>query len=184
MAQFDESALIAIDCETEGASIYYTLDGATPSASNGTLYSEEFTIYKNATVRTIGVKDGLLDSEIGSEAVTVKLPNKEGYYVKNIYSDYAEIFFPAYLSATYGSTCKCRYTLDGTEPTVSTPAVLAEGGRLTITGNCIFKAIITADDNVNSDIVTISFEALKAETPVIVAFNDEVVADPILSVEY
>ena len=184
MAQFNEQAIINISCETLDAKIYYTLDGTEPSASSSTLYSNEFTTFKNVTVKAIGIKDGLLASDIDTETITVKLPNKESYYNKTVYNDYVKISLANSLSSTYGSTCKCRYTTDGTDPTVSTTSILAEGVEITLTSNCIFKAIITADNNVNSDIVSIDISTLRVLTPDIIAFNDEVVADPTFIVEY
>ncbi len=46
---------ISISCETEGAAIYYTIDGTEPSATNGTLYSAPFTLSAAATVKAIAV---------------------------------------------------------------------------------------------------------------------------------
>lgn len=46
---------ISISCSTEGASIYYTVDGTEPSATNGTLYSAPFTLSAAATVKAIAV---------------------------------------------------------------------------------------------------------------------------------
>lgn len=59
--------LITINCSTIGAQIKYTLDGSTPSASNGTLFSVPFVIGTNTTVKAIGLKSGMTNSEI-SEA--------------------------------------------------------------------------------------------------------------------
>ena len=167
MAQFNSKATIKITCGTSSATIKYTTDGTEPSASNGTTYSSTFDLYKNTTVKAIGIKDGLLASAIATNSVTVKLPNASSYYITTTNTDNATIKFNASLAATYGSSCKCRYTTDGSDPTASTTSVLAEGGTITIFKNCTFKAIITADNNVNSDIVSIAFTTLKVQTPTI-----------------
>ena len=56
-----ENAAVTIACETEGASIYYTLDGTEPDASS-TAYAEGLTLTADATeaivVKAIAVKDG------------------------------------------------------------------------------------------------------------------------------
>lgn len=182
--QFDEQAIIQISCETANANIYYTLDGTDPSASNGNLYSDEFTTFKNVTVKAVGVKDGLLTSDIDTEIITVKLPNQESYYNKTVYDDSVKIYFTKNLSDLYGNTCKCRYTTDGADPTAETASIIAEGEEITLTNNCIFKAIITAENNINSDIVSINISTLRVLTPDIIAFNEEVVADPTFIVEY
>ena len=55
---------LTISSETEGASIFYTLDGSEPSASNGILYDGPFTISRTATVRAVALKLGLVPTNI------------------------------------------------------------------------------------------------------------------------
>ncbi len=50
---------VEITCATEGASIYYTLDGTTPSDVNGTLYTAPVTINATSTLSAIAYADGL-----------------------------------------------------------------------------------------------------------------------------
>ncbi len=64
---------ITITCATEGASIYYTLDGTTPSATNGTLYTEPFTISEDCTIKAIAVMEGITDSEVAEATFTIKV---------------------------------------------------------------------------------------------------------------
>ena len=49
---FAESTQVTITCANTGASIYYTIDGATPTA-NSTSYSAPFTLTESATVKAI-----------------------------------------------------------------------------------------------------------------------------------
>lgn len=58
---------ITIECATEGASIYYTIDGTEPSTSS-TLYTAPFTLSAAATVKAIAVAEGLENSDV-TEAV-------------------------------------------------------------------------------------------------------------------
>ena len=60
---YQEENTIFITCSTQGASIYYTTDGSTPS-SNSTLYSSSFTITASCTVKAIGVREGYTNSGI------------------------------------------------------------------------------------------------------------------------
>ncbi len=62
----EESAEISISCETENATIYYTLNGETPSKENGTLYEAPFTITESCTVKTIAYADGVEPSQVVS----------------------------------------------------------------------------------------------------------------------
>ena len=60
-----DSLTITIECSTAGASIYYTLDGSTPSAAS-TLYSGPFTIDVSKTIKALAAKTGLIDSAVAS----------------------------------------------------------------------------------------------------------------------
>ena len=60
------------DTDTDGTNaIYYTTDGSTPSATNGTLYAGPFTIIASATVEAIDIDDNRLSSSVASSTFTV-----------------------------------------------------------------------------------------------------------------
>ena len=61
---------VTITCTTEGASIYYTIDGTTPTASS-TLYEGAFDLNETATVKAIAVKADYADSEVASQECVV-----------------------------------------------------------------------------------------------------------------
>lgn len=65
--EYDESQTVELTTATAGASIYYTTNGTTPSASNGTLYSTEITVAASCAVRAIAVKSGSVNSEVMTE---------------------------------------------------------------------------------------------------------------------
>lgn len=69
---FETSTQITIDCSTEGAKIYYTLDGNTPSEENGTLYTGAFTVTEKTSVKAIAVSDGYKASSVASKIFYVK----------------------------------------------------------------------------------------------------------------
>ncbi len=56
---------ISISCDTEDASIYYTIDGTDPTTAS-TLYEAPFKLASDATVKAIAVKEGLENSSIAS----------------------------------------------------------------------------------------------------------------------
>lgn len=70
------SNVVTITCETEGASIYYTTNGDTPTTSS-TLYSGTFGIVADCTVKAIAVKLGRSNSAVASQACAFvsKTPN-------------------------------------------------------------------------------------------------------------
>lgn len=59
---------MTLECETDGATIYYTTDGTTPSASK-TQYSDPFAISgksdgESITVKAIAIKEGMANSTV------------------------------------------------------------------------------------------------------------------------
>ena len=69
---FETSTQITIECSTEGAKIYYTLDGNIPSQENGTLYTGAFTVTEKTSVKAIAVLDGYKASSVASKTFYVK----------------------------------------------------------------------------------------------------------------
>ncbi len=57
---------ITLSCATAGAAIRYTLDGADPSSTSGTLYSAPFTLSASVTLKAIAYKTGMLNSAVSS----------------------------------------------------------------------------------------------------------------------
>ena len=55
--RYAEAQTVTISCETAGATIYYTLDGTTPTTSS-TRYTQPLTISETTTVKAIAVSDG------------------------------------------------------------------------------------------------------------------------------
>ena len=68
---FTFSTTASIDCETDGATIYYTLDGTDPTSSS-TEYTAPFTINSTTTIKAIAIK-GSDESEIASKTATKNL---------------------------------------------------------------------------------------------------------------
>lgn len=58
-------AKIQITCSTPDSQIYYTTNGNTPT-SNSNLYSTPFSANPGTTIKAIGVKEGMLDSDIAT----------------------------------------------------------------------------------------------------------------------
>ena len=58
---YTEAQTVTLACETEGAAIYYTLDGTDPTAES-TLYTAPITISTTTTVKAIAIKDDVLSA--------------------------------------------------------------------------------------------------------------------------
>ena len=67
---FVGSTTVSIDCTTEGAAIYYTIDGTDPSTTS-TAYTAPFELTKTATVKAVSAKDGEVSGIVSKEFVAV-----------------------------------------------------------------------------------------------------------------
>lgn len=71
---FDAPVLLSMTSATEGASIYYTLDGSLPN-QNSTLYTEPILLETSVTVRSIAAADGFANSSVTTGTFNVQLPD-------------------------------------------------------------------------------------------------------------
>lgn len=71
---YTEIQSVEITCGTDGAAIYYTTDGSTPSSSSN-LYASAVTIDHSCTLKAIAIK-GDDESNIASAAYTINLPTE------------------------------------------------------------------------------------------------------------
>ena len=62
---------VTISCVTEGAKIYYTIDGSDPTASS-TEYTGAINVTEAVTLKAIAVKSGMNDSAVASVSYTIK----------------------------------------------------------------------------------------------------------------
>jgi len=67
---YSEAISVTISCATEGATIYYTLDGSDPM-EEGTVYTSAINITETTTVKAIATKEGYLNSGVASATYTI-----------------------------------------------------------------------------------------------------------------
>lgn len=68
--RYCDAQTIAMSCPTENAAIYYTLDGSTPTETDGTLYEEPITLSTTTTVKAIAIAPGFAASALQSATYT------------------------------------------------------------------------------------------------------------------
>lgn len=113
------SKTIAIKCETEGATIYYTTDGSDPT-NNSTEYKVSFKLTESTTVKAIAYKEGMDCSEIAEahyEITHEKVLTPTFSVAGGTYNE--PITNLMMLCETEGATI--HFTLNGEEPTESSP---------------------------------------------------------------
>ena len=67
--EFNTSMSVTLSVDTEDATIYYTTDGSTPTASSSA-YTSAINITETTTIKAIGIKAGLDNSEVVSQTYT------------------------------------------------------------------------------------------------------------------
>ena len=116
---FVGSKVIAIRCTTEGATIYYTTDGSTPTSSS-TQYLTSFKITESATIKAIAYKDGLGYSNVAEEHYEIINETVANPTFSISGGTFDEPIKNLILScATEGATI--HFTLNGNDPTESSP---------------------------------------------------------------
>ena len=67
---YEGSQSVTLATTTEGATIYYTTDGSTPTSAS-TEYESAITVSATKTIKAIAIKDGYYDSEVLTAAYTI-----------------------------------------------------------------------------------------------------------------
>jgi hypothetical protein len=136
---------------TTGASIYYTLDGSTPTTASAK-YSKALTVNQSTTINTIAVATGYSSSAVASATYILNLPPAA-----------APVFTPA--AGTYTAIQKVKltdsntgasifYTLDGSTPTTASTKYT---GAITVNQNTTINAIAVATGYSSSSVASASY---------------------------
>ncbi len=81
---FHDSMVIGLECPTDGAKIYYTLDGTTPT-THSPPYRQPLTLKVSTTVKAFAVKAGMRPSKIET-AKFLAIPDKKKIRLRTSYS--------------------------------------------------------------------------------------------------
>ncbi len=75
--EVEKGTKVTIACATEGAKIYYTVNGDVPTAQS-TEYTAQIVIDSAMTIKAIAVKEGSVDSKVAEASYTIKTVANEG----------------------------------------------------------------------------------------------------------
>ena len=137
---------VTITCTTNGATIYYTTDGTTPTSSS-TQYTEVVSITQTTTLKAIAIK-GDDSSNVASATYTLKCATPTFSPVGGAYTNVQNVT----ITSTEGSSI--YYTLDGTTPTNA--STLYEG-PVSISETKTLKAIAIKNNWTDSDVATAEY---------------------------
>jgi hypothetical protein len=148
---------IAMSCSTGSSTIYYTLDGSTPTTSS-TVYSTSFSYAVPITIKALCVASGYTNSAIASNVYTQALAATPVILpVSGQFTSPQTIT----MSCSTGSS-SIYYTIDGSTPTTS--STLYSSGFSNVIPSTI-KAICTAAGYATSAIGVTSYTLLSPGVP-------------------
>lgn len=150
---------------TTGATIYYTTDGSTPTASSAA-YSAAIAVTATATIKAIAVATGYSNSAVASGTFTISLPVAAAPTFSPAPASYTSAQSVTLADSTNGAAI--YYTTDGSTPTTSSAAYSAP---IAVSSSTTIQAIAMAAGYMNSTVATGTYTFPGSATPVSVVLS-------------
>jgi hypothetical protein len=164
---FFDLVSVSMSTITTGASIFYTLDGTTPTSAS-TLFIGPFNLANDAQVNAIATRNGFIDSaETTADFIVQPMPQVDPVAFDPAPDTFQTSVDVSLSTTTVGATI--HYTLDGTTPTTSSPVFTT---AITLTDTTTINAFAVNQDFIDSAVAT-GVYVRQPTTPV-----DSVVFDP------
>jgi hypothetical protein len=155
---YSSNQTVTISDATSGATIYYTTNGTTPTASS-TKYTGAITVSSSETLQAIAVASGYTNSSVTSATYTLVAATPVFSPAGGTYSSSQTVTIS---DATSGATI--YYTTNGTTPTASSTKYT---GAITVSSSETLEAIAVATGYTNSAVATAAYTIqTTAATPV------------------
>ena len=148
---YNTTQSVSLENTTDGATIYYTIDGPNPTSSS-TAYSTAIDVTKTTTIKAIAIKAGLTDSEVASATYTLKVLAPTFSVPGGDYDDEQNVELSC---ATEGATI--HYTVNGVVPIASSPTY---EGTISISDVKTIKAIAVKDGWLNSEVASAEYRVV------------------------
>jgi Raf kinase inhibitor-like YbhB/YbcL family protein len=145
---YTDTQSVAITCQTPNSSIYFTADGTPPTAAAGVLYTAPITVASNTTIKAIGIKSGLENSDIATGAYTVQPKAARPFLTPpgGVYNSARSVTI-----ATLTPGAVIKYTTNGSVPTAASATYSAP---VTVSATSEVKAIAVKAGMLDSDVAS------------------------------
>jgi len=150
---------VTISDTTTGASIYYTLDGSTPTTSSSK-YSAPLTVNSTETISAIAAASGYSNSAVANATYTITLAAASTPTFSPAGGTYTSPQTVTISDTTTGASI--YYTLDGSTPTTSSSKYSAP---LTVNSTETISAIAAASGYSNSAVASAAYTITTATAP-------------------
>lgn len=149
--EYDVTKSVELSCTTDGATIYYTINGTTPTAGS-IEYTGPISISSTTTVKAVAIKSGLSNSDVVSATYTLKVATPIFSLAEGEYDATQSVEL---LCATDGATI--YYTTDEKTPTTSS---LEYTGAIPVSSIMTIKAIAVKEGLSNSSVASAVYRVI------------------------
>jgi outer membrane protein assembly factor BamB len=153
---FQETLEVVLSCQTEGAMIYYTLDGSEPTAESGILYSGAITLSDSTTIRAMASKVNMYDSSITQARYSHWETVADPQFIPDEQYQFQDSIEVELTCATADATIV--YTTDGRAPSREYGIVYV--GPIAFTASTTIEAMAYKDGLYDSSVVTAGYVRL------------------------
>ncbi len=168
---YTSAQMVSLSDATTGASIYYTTDGSTPTASS-TLFSPAtpIAVSSTTTVKAIAIEAGYTNSAVASGTYTINLPVAATPTFSLAPGTYGSAETVNLSDATAGASI--YYTIDGSTPTTASN-LYSPAAPIAFSSTTTIKAIAAATGYTNSAVASATYTLLGPSVSVVLSTNDE-----------
>lgn len=167
--EVEKGTTVTLSCATEGANIYFTIDGTEPTKKAELLYKKQaIVINKTTTIKAIAVKDTNVSAPVSEFTYTVKgeTPVQVEAPTADVEQGKVDKGTKVTLtSATAGAYI--RYTTDGTEPSGTNGIEVLSPAVITIDKTMTIKAVAVKEDCLDSASVTLEYTVEESSLPIL-----------------
>lgn len=117
---YQSTQYVNIECETDGATIYYTIDGTDPDADSE-VFVESIEVNNDMIIKAIAMKEGMINSDIAEASYIISEPVTVSFYENGVLMDTYEYAQGGEIGELPTATAPAGYTFKGwTETLIDT----------------------------------------------------------------
>ena len=148
---YSAAQTVTISDSTAGSTIYYTIDGTTPTTSS-TRYATPITVASTQTVQAIAIASGYTNSAVASALYTISFTAAATPTFSPVAGTYTSAQTVTISDATTGAVI--YYTTDGSTPTISSTKY---SSPITVSTSETIQAIATASGYTTSAVASAAY---------------------------